>query len=255
VSIETSTEVKDLFEALAKAQAEIRAAAKDAENPHFRNKYADLASVWDACRGPLTRNGLGIVQLPERTEGGVSVTTMLTHSSGQWIRSSLEMPLAGNATSQQVGSAITYARRYSLSAVAGVAPDDDDGNAASEGAPKEKAKPKPDKQKAKAPERSKANSETRAACARYVVECQRVGAEPRGLASFLAEALGKKEQEVEANEPKWNQLPDRVWEKAAVLIVAEHAQLGEAQHQRELKKEREPGEDEWDEDPTVGSAA
>lgn len=124
--------INELATALAKAQSEIKHAEKSAENPAFKRdgkvlKYATLADVWDACREPLTKNGLSIVQLPVRTEGGVSVTTILMHCSGQSIDSTLEVP-AGN-TAQAFGSAITYARRYTLAAIVGIAPDEDDDGA------------------------------------------------------------------------------------------------------------------------------
>jgi hypothetical protein len=108
-------------------------AKKDAANPFFKSKYADLSSVWDACRGALTRNELAVVQTPSCVidEAGclVNVTTMLVHSSGQWIRDMVSMKPKENSP-QGVGSTITYARRYALAAIAGVAPEDDDGNAA-----------------------------------------------------------------------------------------------------------------------------
>lgn len=126
----------DLATALAKAQAEIRPAAKDAVNPHFKSKYADLAAVWEVVRGPITKNGLSIVQIPSAEAAKVTVTTMLLHTSGQWIRSRLTMIAAQN-TPQGIGSCITYARRYALSAVLGVAAEiDDDGNAASAAQPR-----------------------------------------------------------------------------------------------------------------------
>lgn len=120
-----------LAAALAKAQANIRPASKDAVNPHFKSKYADLAAILEVVRDPLAANGLSIVQMPSTEGAKVTLTTMLMHSSGQWIRSSLTMVAAQN-TPQGVGSTITYARRYALGAVLGVAAEiDDDGNAAS----------------------------------------------------------------------------------------------------------------------------
>lgn len=126
-----------LATALAKAQAQIEHATKDSVNPHFGSKYATLADVWDACRKALTDHGLSVVQMPRCTDAGgkpwVHVETLLLHSSGQSISSSLSMPV-DRATAQGVGSAITYARRYSLAAMVGVTPDDDDdGNTASGG--------------------------------------------------------------------------------------------------------------------------
>lgn len=123
-----------LAAALAKAQAQIQHADMGRVNPHFRNKYATLADIWDACREALTSNGLSVVQMPrtEVKERGmlVHVETVLLHESGQSMTSTLTMPV-DKVTAQGVGSAITYARRYALAAVVGVAPDDDDGNEAS----------------------------------------------------------------------------------------------------------------------------
>jgi hypothetical protein len=126
---ETSFEIGEIAAALAKAQAEITGAMRDSTNPHFKSKYADLESTWDAIRGPLSKNGLAVVQFPRKDTGGVLLVTMLAHSSGQWFRSFLYMPVSKN-DAQGVGSAITYARRYALQAICGVAPTDDDGNEA-----------------------------------------------------------------------------------------------------------------------------
>jgi hypothetical protein len=127
-----SPQINELAAALAKAQGEMRGAAKDSTNPHFHSQYADLASVWDACRGPLSRNGLSVVQCAGKIDGNnLLMTTILLHSSGQSITSELSLPVS-KLDAQGVGSAITYARRYSLAAMVGIAADDDDGNAASE---------------------------------------------------------------------------------------------------------------------------
>lgn len=122
--------LKNLAAALCKAQADMEGAKKDAKNPHFNSKYADLASVWDAIREPLTKNGLSVVQLPRSMQGGVEVETILLHVSGESLSSVLAVP-ASKSDAQGFGSALTYARRYSLMAMVGVAPEDDDGNAAS----------------------------------------------------------------------------------------------------------------------------
>lgn len=127
-----SPSVTALAVALAKAQAAIAPAVKDKTNPAFRSKYADLAGVWDACRKPLTDHGLSIIQMPVDVEAGrVGLTTILLHSSGEYISSTVSAPLTKNDP-QGVGSALTYLRRYALSAMVGVVADeDDDGNAAS----------------------------------------------------------------------------------------------------------------------------
>ncbi len=124
--------VDKLFEALSAAQAAMTGATKGSVNPHYQSKYADLAAVWDACRKPLTENGLSVIQLPSADGPRVTVKTILAHKSGQWIESELTMTSV-KADPQGVGSALTYARRYALSAMVGIAPDEDDGNAASGG--------------------------------------------------------------------------------------------------------------------------
>jgi hypothetical protein len=121
--------IADLAAALCKAQAEMEGAKKDATNPHFKTNYADLASVWAAIREPLTKNGLAVVQLLRSIQGGVEVETILLHSSGQQISDVFAVPATKN-DAQGYGSAATYARRYALMAMVGVAPEDDDGNGA-----------------------------------------------------------------------------------------------------------------------------
>jgi hypothetical protein len=146
--IEKSDQINELAAALSKAQAAIQPAVKDAENLGFKNaktgkasKYADLAAVWDACRGPLSANGLSVVQLPADAEAGrVALTSMLMHSSGQYISATFSMRLMQD-TPHGAGSALTYLRRYALAALVGVVADeDDDGNAAS-GHPAAQAQP------------------------------------------------------------------------------------------------------------------
>lgn len=129
--IEQSETIAALASAMAKAQAQVEGAVKGKVNPAFRSKYADLASVWDACREQLTANGLAVVQFPgEMVDNRLTLTTQLTHQSGEWMRSTLSIPLS-KVDAQGYGSAVTYARRYALAAVVGVCPEDDDGNAAS----------------------------------------------------------------------------------------------------------------------------
>lgn len=138
-----SEQINELAEALAKAQGQIEGAKKDSANPFFKSKYADLASVWEACRVQLSSNGLSVTQCPEESENGIAIETMLLHSSGQWIKSRYTMPVS-KLDAQAVGSAITYARRYALSAIIGIAPEDDDGNSAAKARPEEKVKNKTD---------------------------------------------------------------------------------------------------------------
>ncbi len=119
-----------LTEALVKAQSVMVPAKKDSVNPHFKSQYADLSSIIEAVRKPLTDNGLAFVQLLSGTKEGVTVLTKLMHVSGESIESSCWMPVA-QQTPQAFGSAATYCKRYALAAMLGVAAEvDDDGNAA-----------------------------------------------------------------------------------------------------------------------------
>jgi hypothetical protein len=124
-----SDSVAALAAALAKAQGMMSHASKDANNPHFKSRYADLAAVWSAVREPLSVNGLSVVQTVAQGDGTVGVRSLLLHASGEWICSVLEMPVA-QKTPQGYGSALTYARRYALAALVGIAQDDDDAEAA-----------------------------------------------------------------------------------------------------------------------------
>ncbi len=125
--METSEKINELAGALAKAQGQIEGAAKDMENPFLKSKYADLSSVWAVARKPLSDNELCVVQTPENCDNGnVTLRTTLFHSSGQWIASVLEMPVAKQEP-QGYGSAISYARRYSLASMVGIYSEDDDG--------------------------------------------------------------------------------------------------------------------------------
>jgi hypothetical protein len=119
-----SEQTNELAAALALAQSSMKAAAFNKTNPHFKNKYADLAAVLDAIRLPLAANKLSVTQTTEIRAGGLALVTTLRHSSGQWVAS--EYPLPSGVRPQELGSALTYARRYSLSAIACIAADDDD---------------------------------------------------------------------------------------------------------------------------------
>jgi hypothetical protein len=126
-----SDNISELATALSKAQSEIQGAKKDCANPFFKSKYADLSSIWDACREPLTKNGLSVIQTTSERDGSIYLYTTLAHSSGQWIRSELKV-IVGKPDIQALGSSLTYCRRYSLAMIAGVCPEDDDGNAGSQ---------------------------------------------------------------------------------------------------------------------------
>ena len=132
-----SGKLEKLATALAKAQGEIVGARKTSKNPFFKSDYADLFEVLEATRPILSKHGLSIVQ----TNGGVEVIgttaflhvgTMLMHTSGQWIRSFIPLPIETPINCHKLGSAMTYGRRYGLAAIVGIAQMDDDGNAATE---------------------------------------------------------------------------------------------------------------------------
>lgn len=133
----TSEQINEIAAALSKAQGVMKPAIKDASNPAFKrgnkeSKYADLAANVEAARGPLAENGIAVIQQPTTTERGVAVSTLLAHSSGQWILlEPLTVPLS-KQDAHGVGSATTYARRYALGSALGLVAEDDDGNGAVE---------------------------------------------------------------------------------------------------------------------------
>ena len=161
--MDKSEELNEFAAALAKAQGQIDDASKDSKNPYYNSKYADLASVRALIREPLANNGLSVVQLPTASIQGVEVETIILHSSGQFIKNKLFIPLfprvnkEGKLTevdAHAIGSGISYARRYSLMSMLALAADDDDGNAATV---------KPAVQQQKTPTNEKALAEANAA--------------------------------------------------------------------------------------------
>lgn len=125
-----------VYSAFIKAQKEFGAALKTSTNPHFKSKYADLASCVDAVISALNNNGIGLTQFIHESESGVTVETVFLHESGEVLTSGqLNVPVVKN-DAQGYGSALTYARRYSLMTACGIAPEDDDGNAATKAAPR-----------------------------------------------------------------------------------------------------------------------
>lgn len=133
--MKTSPDTKAISKAIVAAQPEIAAALKTSINPHFKSKYADLSAVWESCKDVLRSHKLAVIQTfsSENKEGSVLIETRLVHESGEWMQGELPMPIKDPNNPQAVGSAITYARRYSLSAILGiVTEEDDDGNNASQ---------------------------------------------------------------------------------------------------------------------------
>ena len=137
-----SDTIVELATALAKAQSEMAGAIKGSNNPFFGSTYADLAAVWDACRDPLAKNGLAILQPVRLEEHRIYVTTLMVHASGEWISEELSAQPGVQKTEnkrpvfypvespQAIGSTITYLRRYGLAAMVGIAQVDDDGESA-----------------------------------------------------------------------------------------------------------------------------
>ena len=133
-----SADCAALFEAVAKAQGEIEGAKKDSTNPHFKSKYADLSACVEAVVDSLNANGIFLNQQTSESDSGVIVETVFIHESGELLNcGKLHVP-ASKQDPQGYGSALTYARRYSLMAACGIAPEDDDGEAATRKPAKQK---------------------------------------------------------------------------------------------------------------------
>jgi hypothetical protein len=127
--------MKNIASALVRAQRGFAPALKTSTNPHFRSKYVDLAGCIEAVVDALNSAGIALVQRTSEDSTGVTVETVFVHESGETLEcGKLHVP-AAKQDPQGYGSALTYARRYSLMAACGIAPEDDDGNAASK-APK-----------------------------------------------------------------------------------------------------------------------
>ena len=125
--MQMSENLTELGVALSKFQGEVNNVSKDKSG--YGYKYADLAQILDVVRPLLSKHGLSVVQMPGKSESGVTVSTMLLHSSGQWLQSETQLPMdtaAKMSAAQAAGSVITYARRYALAAALGIAQEDDD---------------------------------------------------------------------------------------------------------------------------------
>ena len=130
-------EHKQISAALVKAQKAFGPALKSSTNPHFKSKYADLAACVEAVIDGLNNAGIALIQKQHPHDGGVCVETIFVHESGETFSAGMLTVPAAKQDPQGYGSALTYARRYSLMAACGIAPEDDDGNAAK--APKKEA--------------------------------------------------------------------------------------------------------------------
>ncbi len=136
--------MKAIYTALVKCQSQIKTALKDSKNPHFKSTYADLTSVMLACKDALAANDLAVLQLSRIHESGAPVlVTRIIHTSGEHIEGEFPLVCKDPNDPQKLGSAVTYARRYALSAALGITSDDDDGQAAAGHTPAPKPQPKP----------------------------------------------------------------------------------------------------------------
>lgn len=128
--IESSPSIANLAKSLSLAQSEFHGAKADSENPFFKSRYADLESVWEAIRIPVTKNGLSVTQLTAYVNDKLCVVTRLMHLSGEWIEGNYPIVTIKSTDPQALGAATTYARRFSLSAILGITQTDDDGETA-----------------------------------------------------------------------------------------------------------------------------
>ena len=137
----TSESIAKVSAAFVAAQAELGHAPKKATNPHFKSKYADLATIIDTIRPVLAAHRLAVIQRSMEAQGGVRTQTVLLHESGEWIADDGLFVPAGKQDAQGFGSAHTYSRRFGAAGLLGLAQDDDDGNAAVASKPKQQAQP------------------------------------------------------------------------------------------------------------------
>lgn len=140
--MQQSETIGALVAALAKAQTAISNPPLDKVNPHFKNRYASLAAHLDAIRQPLAAQGLAVVQGITTTETHIGVATMIAHSSGEWVRSEVSMQLPDRPTAQQIGSCVTYLRRYALACATLIVGDEDDDAEADRTSPSREQSPR-----------------------------------------------------------------------------------------------------------------
>ena len=148
--MQKSESIKELASALTKAQAEMPAIKFDSKNPFLKNDYASLGAIIAGARPVIAKHGLSVSQLTFGEDGVAGVETVLMHTSGEWISSSISMPVGeekGKSSAQVAGSIVTYLRRYSLASILGIYSDEDgDGNAPEQANPNRRrtATPRPD---------------------------------------------------------------------------------------------------------------
>ena len=206
--MKTSESITKFALAFVAAQAEITGASKNKANPAFKSNFADLQSVTDAIRPAAAANGLAYFQDGTLTEDSkLLLTTRVIHESGEWVEYEMRMPIA-KLDPQGFGSALTYARRYSLSAAFGVAPEDDDGNAATGVQAK--------------PAQSSCSAPARPATPAVIAKPAAVASTPP---ANLADLFGNGEAAAKAGLPAYQ----KFW---TGLTVADKNALGTAQHDK-----------------------
>jgi len=209
---------KDLAAALVRAQTNMGAAVKDSKNPHFRSSYASLAAVIHAVVPVLNEQGIAVLQMPHHDEQVVQLTTVLLHTSGQMVSSTVGTPLGKRQDAQAVGSAITYLRRYSLQSIMGLPVEDDDGNAASH-RPVTHRTSTPQRPTSSTPAPKPVSAEDIEA---YHRQLKGAGLDPKMVAAFMADH-GKPEASKANSEQLHNRLQWVRRHAATILQWAEQA--------------------------------
>ncbi len=162
----TSESITAIMPAFIKAQGNFAPALKSATNPHFKSKYVALDGVIDAVAAPLREQGIAIMQMTDIEDARTILVTRLIHESGEWLGSRYPVHPV-KADPQGEGSALTYARRYALMALVGIAPEDDDGNAAVKAADKAQAAPITEEQEIRLRDTLEASGRDEAGCCAY----------------------------------------------------------------------------------------
>ncbi len=217
-----SEQINELFAALAKAQGQMQDAEKSSTNPHFRTKYADLAAVHRAVRKPLSDNGIAFVQLLRTGDGYIEVETILAHTSGQFVSEVFSFPVP-QFTPQGIGSAASYARRYALMGMTGLAAaeageEDDDAETAGSSAPVRE-------QKSQWPVKKPTTPVTMAP----------LPPKTNGPASLRDKARGMAREGTKAFNAWWHELTDDQCNELGA-IAEELAEIGYAADQAELAR-------------------
>jgi len=188
--VKTSESIKEISKAWVAAQGDLRLVKTNAKNPHFGSTYADLGAIIDTLRPILLRHGLSFIQATEGNETSVVLTTTLLHHSGEWIASTLTMK-PEKPTPQAFGSCLSYARRYCLSSLMGMAETDDDGNAAEQPKNSTTVLPKQPEQKPAAKAAVPATQPRPTGSPRYDAANAAIGKLKAGESDRAAEFFGK----------------------------------------------------------------